>query len=251
MISVKSKSELEKMRKAGIIAGNALHFGGRSIKVGMTTFELDKIIHDYIVKNGAKPSFLGYGGFPASACISINNQVIHGIPSKKVRIQEGDIVSIDVGAYIDGFHGDTAYTFAVGKISEEAQQLLKVTEESLYKGIEQATAGNRIGDIGHAVQEHCEAYGYGVVKKFIGHGLGRQLHESPEVPNFGKEGHGPRLVAGMTIAIEPMINAVGEDVKILPDGWTVLTKSGSLSAHFEHSIAVTPDGPVILTKPTI
>ena len=251
MISVKSKSELEKMRKAGIIAGNALHFGGRSIKVGMTTFELDKIIHDYIVKNGAKPSFLGYGGFPASACISINNQVIHGIPSKKVRIQEGDIVSIDVGAYIDGFHGDTAYTFAVGKISEEAQQLLKVTEESLYKGIEQAIVGNRIGDIGHAVQEHCEAYGYGVVKKFIGHGLGRQLHESPEVPNFGREGHGPRLVAGMTIAIEPMINAVGEDVKTLPDGWTVLTKSGSLSAHFEHSIAVTPDGPVILTKPTI
>ncbi len=251
MISVKSKSELEKMRKAGIIAGNALHFGGRSIKVGMTTFELDKIIHDYIVKNGAKPSFLGYGGFPASACISINNQVIHGIPSKKVRIQEGDIVSIDVGAYIDGFHGDTAYTFAVGKISEEAQQLLKVTEESLYKGIEQAIVGNRIGDIGHAVQEHCEAYGYGVVRKFIGHGLGRQLHESPEVPNFGREGHGPRLVAGMTIAIEPMINAVGEDVKTLPDGWTVLTKSGSLSAHFEHSIAVTPDGPVILTKPTI
>ena len=217
----------------------------------MTTFELDKIIHDYIVKNGAKPSFLGYGGFPASACISINNQVIHGIPSKKVSIQEGDIVSIDVGAYIDGFHGDTAYTFAVGKISEEAQQLLKVTEESLYKGIEQAIVGNRIGDIGHAVQEHCEAYGYGVVKKFIGHGLGRQLHESPEVPNFGREGHGPRLVAGMTIAIEPMINAVGEDVKTLPDGWTVLTKSGSLSAHFEHSVAVTPDGPVILTKPTI
>ncbi len=251
MISVKSKSELEKMRKAGIIAGNALHFGGRSIKVGMTTFELDKIIHDYIVKNGAKPSFLGYGGFPASACISINNQVIHGIPSKKVRIQEGDIVSIDVGAYIDGFHGDTAYTFAVGKISEEAQQLLKVTEESLYKGIEKAIVGNRIGDIGHAVQEYCESYGYGVVRKFIGHGLGRQLHESPEVPNFGKEGHGPRLVAGMTIAIEPMINAVGEDVKVLPDGWTVLTKSGSLSAHFEHSIAVTPDGPVILTKPTI
>lgn len=251
MISVKSKSELEKMRKAGIIAGNALHFGGRSIKVGMTTFELDKIIHDYIVKNGAKPSFLGYGGFPASACISINNQVIHGIPSKKVRIQEGDIVSIDVGAYIDGFHGDTAYTFAVGKISEDAQQLLKVTEESLYKGIEKAIVGNRIGDIGHAVQEHCEAYGYGVVKKFIGHGVGRQLHESPEVPNFGREGHGPRLVAGMTIAIEPMINAVGEDVKTLPDGWTVLTKSGSLSAHFEHSVAVTPDGPVILTKPTI
>lgn len=251
MISVKSKTELEKMRKAGIIAGNALHFGGQSIKAGMTTHELDKIIHDYIVKHGAKPSFLGYGGFPAAACISLNNQVIHGIPSKKVRIQEGDIVSIDVGAYIDGFHGDTAYTFAVGKISEEARQLLKVTEESLYKGIEQAVAGNRIGDIGHAVEEHCVSYGYGVVKKYIGHGVGRNLHESPEVPNFGRAGHGPRLVAGMTIAIEPMINAVGEDVKVLPDGWTVLTKSGSISAHFEHTVAVTPDGPVLLTKPTL
>lgn len=251
MISVKSKSELEKMRKAGIIAGNALHFGGQAIKDGMTTYELDKIIHDYIVKHGAKPSFLGYGGFPASACISINDQVIHGIPSKKVRIHEGDIVSIDVGAFIDGFHGDTAFTFAVGKISEEAKQLLRVTEESLYKGIEQAIAGNRIGDIGHAVEEHCVSYGYGVVKKYIGHGVGRQLHESPEVPNYGKAGHGPRLVAGMTIAIEPMINAVGEDVRVLPDGWTVLTKSGSISAHFEHTVAVTPDGPVLLTKPTL
>lgn len=251
MISVKSKSELEKMRKAGIIAGNALHFGGQAIKDGMTTYELDKIIHDYIVKHGAKPSFLGYGGFPASACISINDQVIHGIPSKKVRIHEGDIVSIDVGAFIDGFHGDTAFTFAVGKISEEAKQLLRVTEESLYKGIEQAVAGNRIGDIGHAVEEHCVPYGYGVVKKYIGHGVGRQLHESPEVPNYGKAGHGPRLVAGMTIAIEPMINAVGEDVRVLPDGWTVLTKSGSISAHFEHTVAVTPDGPVLLTKPTL
>lgn len=251
MISVKSKTELEKMRRAGVIAGNALHFGGQSVKAGMTTYELDKIIHDYIVKHGAKPSFLGYGGFPGSACISVNNQVIHGIPSKKVRLKEGDIVSIDVGAYIDGFHGDTAYTFAVGKISEEARQLLKVTEESLYKGIEQAVAGNRIGDIGHAVEEHCVSYGYGVVKKYIGHGVGRNLHESPEVPNFGKAGHGPRLVAGMTIAIEPMINAVGEDVKVLPDGWTVLTKSGSLSAHFEHTVAVTPDGPALLTRPTL
>jgi len=251
MISVKSKAELEKMRRAGIIAGNALHFGGRSIRIGMTTHELDKIIHDYIVKNGAKPSFLGYGGFPATACISINNEVIHGIPSKTRKICDGDIVSIDVGAYIDGFHGDTAYTFAVGNVSEEAKQLLRVTEESLYKGIEQAVSGNRIGDIGHAVEEYCTSFGYGVVKKYIGHGVGHDLHESPEVPNFGKPGHGPRLVAGMTIAIEPMINAVGEDVKVLPDGWTVLTKSGSLSAHFEHSIAVTSDGPVLLTKPTI
>jgi methionyl aminopeptidase len=251
MISVKSKAELEKMRRAGIIAGNALHFGGRSIKVGMTTYELDKIIHDYIVKNGAKPSFLGYGGFKGSACISINNEVIHGIPSKKRKICDGDIVSIDVGAYIDGFHGDTAYTFAVGNVSEEAKQLLKVTEESLYKGIEQAVAGNRIGDIGHAIEEYCTSYGYGIVRKYIGHGVGRELHESPEVPNYGKAGHGPRLVNGMTIAIEPMINAVGDDVKVLPDGWTVLTKSGSISAHFEHSVAVTSDGPVLLTKPTI
>ena len=251
MISVKSRSELEKMRKAGIIAGNALPFGGLSIKVGMTTYELDKIIHDYIVKHGATPSFLGYGGFPASACISINNKVIHGIPSKHEHIKDGDIVSIDVGAYIDGFHGDTAYTFAVGNVSEEAAQLLKVTKEGLFKGIEQAVPGNRVGDISHAVEEYCSSYGYGIVKNYVGHGVGAKLHESPEVPNFGKAGRGPRLVAGMTIAIEPMINAVGEDVKVLPDGWTVLTKSGSLSAHFEHSVAITSEGPVILTMPTI
>ena len=251
MIIVKNKTELEKMRKAGIITGNALHYGGQSIKVGMSTYELDKIIHDYIVKNGAKPSFLGYGGFPASACISINNEVIHGIPSKKRIIRDGDVVSIDVGAYIDGYHGDSAYTFPVGNVSEETMQLLNVTKESLFKGIEQAIVGNRIGDIGHAVEEHCVSYGYGVVKQYIGHGVGRNLHESPEVPNFGRAGRGPRLVAGMTIAIEPMINAVGDDVKVLSDGWTVVTKSGSPSAHFEHTVAVTPDGPVLLTKPTI
>lgn len=251
MIIVKNKTELEKMRKAGIITGNALHYGGQSIKVGMSTYELDKIIHDYIVKNGAKPSFLGYGGFPASACISINNEVIHGIPSKKRIIRDGDVVSIDVGAYIDGYHGDSAYTFPVGNVSEETMQLLNVTKESLFKGIEQAIIGNRIGDIGHAVEEHCVSYGYGVVKQYIGHGVGRNLHESPEVPNFGRAGRGPRLVAGMTIAIEPMINAVGDDVKVLSDGWTVVTKSGSPSAHFEHTVAVTPDGPVLLTKPTI
>lgn len=251
MINVKSKSELEKMRKAGIITGNALHYAGQQIKVGMSTYELDKIIHDYIVKNGAKPSFLGYGGFPGSACISINDEVIHGIPSKKRIIHDGDVVSIDVGAYIDGFHGDSAFTFPVGNVPEETLQLLKVTNESLYKGIEQAVAGNRIGDISHAVEEHCTSYGYGIVKQYVGHGVGRDLHESPEVPNYGRAGHGPRLVAGMTIAIEPMINAVGEDVKVLSDGWTVLTRSGSPSAHFEHTVAVTPDGPVILTKPTI
>ncbi|MCD7730353.1 MAG: type I methionyl aminopeptidase [Oscillospiraceae bacterium] len=251
MINVKSKSELEKMRKAGIITGNALHYGGQSIKVGMSTYELDKIIHDYIVKNGAKPTFLGYGGFPASACISINNEVIHGIPSKKKIIRDGDVVSIDVGAYIDGFTGDSAYTFPVGKVAEETLELLKVTNESLYKGIEQAVVGNRIGDVSHAVEEYVTSYGYGIVREYTGHGVGRKLHESPEVPNFGKAGHGPRLVAGMTFAIEPMINAVGDGVKVLPDGWTVLTKSGSPSAHFEHTVAVTPDGPVLLTKPTI
>lgn len=252
MISVKSKSELEKMRLAGKISANALHYGGQSIRVGMSTYELDKIIHDYIVKNGAKPNFLGYGGFPGSACISINNKVIHGIPSKHEFIKDGDIVSIDTGAVIDGFNGDNAYTFAVGNVSEEAKQLLRVTEEALYKGIEQAVVGNRVGDISHAVEEHVTSYGYGVVKKYVGHGVGTKLHESPEIPNFGKPGRGPRLVAGMTIAIEPMINAVGEDVlDNFPDGWTVLTKSGSLSAHFEHTVAITSDGPVILTKPTI
>lgn len=251
MIIVKSKSELEKMRRAGQISADALHYGGQSIRIGMSTYELDKIIHDYIVKHGAKPNFLNYGGFPGSACISINNKVIHGIPSKHEFIKDGDIVSIDTGACIDGFNGDNAYTFAVGNVSEEAKMLLKVTEESLYKGIEQAVVGNRIGDISHAVEEHCVSHGYGVVKQYVGHGVGAKLHESPEIPNFGKPGRGPRLVAGMTLAIEPMINAVGEEVKVLPDGWTVLTKSGSLSAHFEHTIAITSEGPVILTKPTI
>ena len=251
MIIVKSKSELEKMRIAGQISADALHYGGQSIRIGMSTYELDKIIHDYIVKHGATPNFLGYGGFPGSACISINNKVIHGIPSKKEIIRDGDIVSIDTGAFIDGYNGDNAYTFAVGNVSEEARELLKITEESLYKGIEQAVVGNRVGDISHAVEEHCVSHGYGVVKQYVGHGVGAKLHESPEVPNFGKAGRGPRLVAGMTLAIEPMINAVGDDVKVLPDGWTVLTKSGSLSAHFEHTIAITSEGPVILTKPTI
>lgn len=248
MINIKSKSELEKMRIAGKITGGALELAGRSIRVGMTTKELDRIIHNYIVSHGAKPSFLGYGGFPGSACISINNEVIHGIPGKR-KICEGDIVSVDVGAYINGYHGDSCKTFAVGQISDDAAKLLKVTEESLYKGIEKAVVGGRLGDISHAIEQHVVTNGMAVVKKYVGHGVGRELHESPEVPNFGREGHGPRLVAGMVIAIEPMVNAVGEGVKVLPDGWTVLTQSGSLSAHFEHTVAITPDGPVLLTKP--
>lgn len=249
MINIKSKTDLGKMRLAGKIAANALKLAGESIKIGMTTFALDKIIHDYIVGQGAKPSFLGYGGFPASACISINNEVIHGIPNIKRRIMDGDIVSVDVGAYINGFHGDTCATFAVGEISDEAKRLLEVTEASLYAGIEQAKVDARIGDIAHTIEEYCVSRGYAVVKKYCGHGVGKELHEAPEVPNYGKPGFGPRLVPGMTIAIEPMINVTGEDVSVLRDGWTVLTKSGSLSAHFEHTIAITPDGAVILTQP--
>ena len=249
MISIKSSADLAKMRQAGLIAGRALKLAGESIKSGMTTKALDKIVHDYIVKCGAKPSFLGYGGFPASACISINNEVIHGIPSHKVKIQEGDIVSVDVGAFYDGFHGDTCATFACGKISDEAQQLLDVTKASLYEGIAAAKVGARLGDVSHAVEEYCASRGYGIVRNYTGHGIGRNLHEEPEVPNFGKAGHGPRIVSGMTFCIEPMINAKGDAVRVLKDGWTVVTASGSLSAHFEHTIAITPDGPVIMTEP--
>ena len=248
MVSIKSSADLKKMREAGIIAGNAIKLAGASIKPGMTTKALDKIIHDYIISCGAKPNFLHYNGFPGSACISINNEVIHGIPSHKRRIQEGDIVSVDLGAVLNGFHSDTCATFPCGKISKEAQELLDVTEASLYEGIKAAQVGARLGDVGHAVEEYCSSRGYGIVREFCGHGIGRELHEAPEVPNYGKPGHGPRLVAGMTICIEPMINQKGDGVKILRDGWTVVTKSGSLSAHFEHAIAITPDGPVILTK---
>lgn len=249
MISVKSKTDIAKMRVAGQIAGGALKLAGESIKAGMTTAQLDKIVHDYIVKHGAVPSFLGYGGFPASACISINEEVIHGIPSKSRKICEGDIVSVDVGAYINGFHGDTCATFGVGKISDEAQALLDVTKESLYVAIALAKPDARIGDIGHAVEEYCTSRGYGIVRQYCGHGVGRKLHESPEVPNYGTPGRGPRLVAGMTFAIEPMITQKGEDVKVLSNGWTVVSKDGSLSAHFEHTIAITPEGAVILTQP--
>jgi methionyl aminopeptidase len=215
----------------------------------MTTKALDKIVHDYIIKCGAKPSFLGYGGFPGSACISINNEVIHGIPSHKVKIQEGDIVSVDVGAFYDGFHGDTCATFACGKISDEAQKLLDVTKASLYEGIAAAKVGARLGDVSHAVEEYCSSRGYGIVRNYTGHGIGRNLHEEPEVPNFGTAGRGPRIVSGMTFCIEPMINVKGDAVRVLKDGWTVVTSSGSLSAHFEHTIAITPEGPVIMTEP--
>ncbi len=248
MIVLKNKTELDAMRTACQISAGALKAGGEAVQPGVTTKEIDRIIHRFITAAGAKPSFLGYGGFPASACISINNEVIHGIPSDRL-IHEGDIVSIDVGACIGGFHGDNAATFAAGSISQTAQRLLDTTRESLYEGIRAALAGARIGDIGYAVQTYCEARGFSVVRRYVGHGVGRDLHEAPDVPNYGKPGRGVRLVPGMTLAIEPMINEKGADVKELSDRWTVVTVDGGLSAHFEHTIAVTSDGPVILTTP--
>lgn len=249
MVTIKTASDLEKMREAGKIAANALLTLGQKLHAGMTTKEIDKIIHHEITAHGAKPSFLGYGGFPGSACVSVNNEVIHGIPSPKRRIAEGDIVSVDVGAFYKGFHSDTCYTFAIGEISPEAQALLRTTEESLYEAIKASVVGARLGDVSSTVERYCRDRGYGIVKEFCGHGIGKQLHEEPEVPNHGRAGHGMRLVEGMTICIEPMINAVGDEIIQLPDGWTILTKSGSLSAHFEHEIAITANGPVILTLP--
>ncbi len=248
MIIVKSSKEIAKMQIAGRITAQALQLAGESITPGMTTYQLDKIIHRFITSKGAIPSFLGYGGFPASACISINDEVIHGIPGPR-KILEGDIVSVDVGAYIDGYHGDSARTFAVGEISQEAKALMAATEESLYVAIGLAKPGVRIGDLSSAVQEYNEKRGFSVVKQFVGHGIGKDLHEEPEVPNYGTAGRGPRLVEGMVIAIEPMINQGTESVYVLPDKWTVKTKDSSLSAHFEHTIAITADGAVILTSP--
>lgn len=248
MIELKTAKELERMAKACKISALALQEAGKSIEPGMSTKELDRIIEKKIRSYGARPNFLGYGGFPGSACISLNDTVIHGIPSKDIIIQNGDIVSVDTGAFYGDYNGDNAYTFAVGEISAEAQALLDTTNESLYEAIKAAKPGARIGDIGFAVQSYVEPRGYAVVKKFVGHGVGRHLHESPDVPNYGKQGHGIRLVAGMTLAIEPMINIKGEDVRTLSDGWTVKTASGSLSAHFEHTVAITEQGAVILTR---
>jgi methionyl aminopeptidase len=248
MVSIKNSRELAAMREACIISARALKLGGEAVEPGVTTEEIDRIIRKYIESQGAKPSFLGYGGYPASACISVNETVIHGIPDKRV-IKAGDIVSIDVGAYLNGFHGDNAATFGAGDISPEAAALLAATKESLYEGIAAAQAGNRVGDIGSAVQRYVEMRGYSVVRQFVGHGVGTNLHEDPSVPNFGTPGRGPRLLPGMTLAIEPMINLGGPDVKVLGDGWTTVTTDGKLSAHFEHTIAVTKDGPVILTMP--
>lgn len=249
MIFVKNPEQIRHMKLAGRITGEALALAGEAVREGVTTKQLDEIIRHHIEKCGARPSFLGYGGFPASACISINDEVIHGIPSHKRVLKEGDIVKIDVGALIGGYHGDSANTFPVGRVSEEAQRLIEITRHSFELGVEAAAkAGARIGDIGAAIDGYVTSMGCTTVKKYVGHGVGQALHEDPSVPNYGTPGRGVRLCTGMTIAIEPMINLGGAGVRELPDGWTVKTADGSLSAHYEHTVALTADGPILLTK---
>ncbi len=247
MIQIKNPTELKLMLKAGELAAQALAQAGKNAVAGISTWELDRIVNDYIVSHGGHSPCKGYGGFPGHNCFSVNEELIHGIPSKKKILKDGDIISCDIVAELDGFMGDNTKTFRVGKVSEEAERLLKATEEALYKGIEQAVAGNRVGDISNAVQTHVESNGYAVVRKFIGHGVGREMHEEPEVPNYGKAGRGPRLTPGMTIAIEPMVNSHFPEVNILGDKWTVVTTDGSLSCHFEHTVAITSSEPLILT----
>ena len=248
MIQVKNSEQIALMKVAGRITGEAILAAAEHIKEGVSTLELDNIIRHYIEKSGAKPSFLGYGGFPGSACISVNEEIIHGIPRADKILRDGDIVKIDVGAFYKGFHGDSANTFGVGNISDEAKRLIETTKESFFKGAAKAVAGNRIGDIGSAVYNHAVSNGYGVVKRYVGHGVGHDLHEDPEVPNFGTAGRGARLFPGMTIAIEPMINEGTFEVKEKNDGWTVVTADGKLSAHYEHTVLITPDGePLLLT----
>ncbi|MDY6180219.1 MAG: type I methionyl aminopeptidase [Candidatus Faecousia sp.] len=246
MIAIKNERELESMRQACKITAAARALAGEMVRPGVSTKAIDRAVHDYIVSQGAKPSFLNYNGFPASACISVNSTVIHGIPGGYI-LKEGDIVSVDVGAYYKGFHGDCAATFACGAISTEAQRLIDVTKQSFFEGIRLATRGHRVQDISHAIQEYVESNGFSVVRSFVGHGVGRQLHEEPEVPNFGAPGRGPRLVPGMTIAVEPMVNAGGYDVRVLKDGWTTVTADGSLSAHYENTVLITDGEPEILT----
>ena len=249
MIVLKTTRELSLMKEACVIAAGALKAAGEAVEPGVSTAEIDRIALDFIKKSGAIPTFKGYNGYPAAACVSINDEVIHGIPNKKRIIRAGDIVSIDVGATFNGYVGDNAATFAAGDISPEAQRLCDVTRESLYEGIKAAVAGGRIGDIGSTIQRYCEERGFSVVREYTGHGVGKQMHEDPSVPNFGTPGRGVRLLPGMTIAIEPMINMGGAGIRQLPDGWTIKTKDGKLSAHFEHTIAITDNGPIILTDP--
>ena len=249
LITLRSPRELDCMRKAGRITAAARTLAGKLVVPGVTTLEIDTAVRKFIESQGGKPSFLGYGGFPGSACISVNDVVIHGIPSQKVVLKEGDIVSVDVGAFVDGFHGDCAATFPCGKVSEEALRLIEVTEQSFWEGIKYARAGQRVSDISHAVQQYVESHGFSVVRDFVGHGVGTKLHEPPEVPNFGPAGHGPRLQPGMTIAVEPMVCQGGWRVRVLEDKWTTVTTDGSLAAHYENTILITDGDPEILTAP--
>ena len=246
MIIIKNNKEIDLMRSAGKIVAETLLLVEEKVRPGITTAELNRIAEEFITKHGAKPSFKGLYGFPASLCISVNEQVVHGIPGGYV-LKDGDIISVDCGAHINGFHGDAARTFGVGNISEEAEKLINVTRESFFKGIEYAKVGNRLTDISHGIQSYVEASGFSVVRDFVGHGIGRVVHEDPEVPNYGQPGRGPKLVEGMALAIEPMVNVGSYKVKTLSDEWTVVTSDGSLSAHYENTIVILPDGPEILT----
>lgn len=248
MIVLKTEGELRLMAEACRISAAALQIAGEAVKPGVSTWEIDRVARRFIESQGATPTFLNLYGFPAAACISVNDEVIHGIPDKSHILKAGDIVSIDLGARLNGYTGDNAATFACGEVSPEAKRLMETTEQSLYEGIRKAVPGGRVGDVGSAIQTFCEDRGYGVVKEYTGHGVGRELHEDPAVPNYGKPGRGVRLVPGMTIAIEPMINEGTAAVKQLSNGWTVTTTDGKLSAHFEHTVAITANGPVILTK---
>src|ERR1051325_10678758 len=247
MIVCRSHAELERMRDAGRLVGEVLTELAAQVKPGVTTADLDAMAEERITRAGATAAFKGYHGYPATSCASINDEVIHGIPSGRRGLNEGDILSVDVGVSLNGYFGDSAITVPVGQVSEEAASLLRATEEALYKAIERVRPGGRISDIGHAVQKHVEAFGFSVVREFVGHGIGQRMHEEPQVPNYGEPGRGPRLAEGMVLAIEPMVNAGKAAVKVLADGWTAVTRDGSLSAHFEHTVAVTAGGPWILT----
>lgn len=235
------------MYQAGQVVAKAHKAVAQAIVPGITTMELDALVARIIQEEGAQPAFLGYQGFPASICASVNEQVVHGIPDGRA-LAEGDIIAVDIGASVDGYYGDSAWTYPVGAVTPEAQRLMQVTEEALYEGIAKAVAGGRLSDISHAIQVHAEAAGLSIVREFVGHGIGQQMHEAPQIPNFGPPGRGPRLRPGMGLAIEPMVNAGGPEVKVLADGWTVVTQDARLSAHFEHTVVITEDGPWILTK---
>ena len=245
-IIVKSPRQIELMRQAGKITAGARSIARQAIAAGVTTAEIDKEVYDFITKSGATPSFLNYGGFPGSACISVNEELIHGIPGKRI-VRNGDIVSVDVGAKIHGFHGDCAGTYPCGEVSEETKRLIAVTRQSFFEGLKYAKAGNRLGDISAAIQEYVERHGYSIVREYVGHGIGADLHEEPSVPNYGRQGRGPRLVKGMTLAVEPMVNAGAAAIRVLDDEWTVVTRDGSLCAHYENTILITDGEPEILT----